>query len=210
MDVGAQPTLLNTPLLAIEDAVKPLTDRERQGIDRTEWFRKEGFGYNLLQSTKPQTIGYALADSPVALLSWIYEKLHDWTDAYPWTDEEICTWISIYWFSTAGPAANVRIYYETGRSGFWGKRLTRLQLRSWQPGVKVGISHFPRDISVLRSTWTRTVGNCVFEKEHESGGHFAAWERPNEIVDDLRTMFGKGGGAYGVVNGKSGYLNARL
>ncbi|RVX75201.1 hypothetical protein B0A52_00553 [Exophiala mesophila] len=210
MDVGQQPTFFNTPLLAIEDAVKPLTDRERQGIDRNEWFRKEGFGYNLLQSTKPQTIGYALADSPVALLAWIYEKLHDWTDGYPWTDEEVCTWISIYWFSTAGPAANVRIYYETGRSGFWGKRLTRLQLRAWQSGVKVGISHFPRDISVLRSTWTRTVGNCVFEKEHASGGHFAAWERPNEIVDDLRTMFGKGGGAYGVVDGKSGYLSARL
>lgn len=73
-------------------------------------------GYFHAQSTKPQTIGYALADSPVALLTWIYEKLHDWTDDYPWTDDEILTWVSIYWFSTAGPAASVRIYYEAAHS----------------------------------------------------------------------------------------------
>lgn len=205
MDVGQAPEFLKNPLLAAENVLAPLTQREKDGVARSDWFKREGFGYNLLQRTKPQTIGYALADSPVALLAWIYEKLHDWTDSYPWTDEEICTWISIYWFSTAGPAANVRIYYEYGRSGFWGKRLSPRQIISWVSNVKIGISHFPRDISVLRSTWTRTAGNCVFEKEHTSGGHFAAWERPKEIVEDLREMFGKGGGAYNVVSGRSGY-----
>lgn len=49
----------------------------------------EGSGYRVLQTTKPQTLGYALQDSPVALLAWIYEKLHDWVDDYPWTDDEI-------------------------------------------------------------------------------------------------------------------------
>ncbi|KEF62850.1 microsomal epoxide hydrolase [Exophiala aquamarina CBS 119918] len=205
MDVGKAPEFLKNPLLAAENALKPLSQREKDGIARSEWFMKEGFGYNLLQRTKPQTIGYALADSPVALLAWIYEKLHDWTDSYAWTDEEVCTWISIYWFSTAGPAANVRIYYECFRSGFWGQRLSRDQILQWQSTVKIGISHFPRDISVLRSTWTRTVGNCVFERDHPTGGHFAAWERPRELVGDLREMFGKGGGAYKVVEGKSGY-----
>jgi hypothetical protein len=91
MDVGSKPSFLKNPLLAAEAALRPLTDREKQGVARGEWFDQEGFGYNLQQSTKPQTLGYALADSPVALLAWIYEKLHDWTDAYPWTDEEICT-----------------------------------------------------------------------------------------------------------------------
>ncbi|KAK7899885.1 hypothetical protein LTR67_003631 [Exophiala xenobiotica] len=188
MDVGQAPSFLKNPLLAAEAALKPLSEREQQGITRTEWFDKEGFGYNLLQSTKPQTLGYGLTDSPVALLAWIYEKLHDWTDDYPWTDDEVCT-----------------IYYEMDRQGFWGERLTRAQLKSWLPGVKIGYSHFPRDIHVLPSTWTRTLGNVVFEKDHSSGGHFAAWECPMDIVADVREMFGKGGGAYGVVEGRTGY-----
>ncbi|KAK4943789.1 hypothetical protein LTR10_016692 [Elasticomyces elasticus] len=204
MDVGKPPTFLKHPLLAAEAALRPLSEREKQGAARSEWFRKEGFGYNIQQQTKPQTLAYGLADSPVALLAWLYEKLHDWTDEYPWTDEEVCTWISIYWFSTAGPAANCRIYRETGRSGPWGQRLTRDTLMQWQP-VKIGYSHFPRDIHVMHSTWTRTLGNCVFEKDHTRGGHFAAWECPEDIVSDLREMFGKGGGAYAVVHGKTGY-----
>ncbi|KIX00774.1 uncharacterized protein Z518_09839 [Rhinocladiella mackenziei CBS 650.93] len=199
MDVGTKPALLKNPLLALEAAFRPLSPREKQGLPRNEWFDKEGFGYNLLQSTTPQTLGYALADSPVALLSWIYEKLHNWTD------EEICTWVSIYWFSTAGPAASCRIYYEIGRNGPWGTRISREKIREWQSRVKIGSSHFPRDIHVLPSTWTRTVGQCVFEKEHASGGHFAAWERPMDIVADVREMFSKGGGAYGVVKGRHGH-----
>ncbi|OQV00965.1 hypothetical protein CLAIMM_06395 [Cladophialophora immunda] len=206
MDVGTRPTLFTHPVLFVSSLFRRLSKREKQGVSRTEWFDQEGFGYNLLQSTKPQTIGYALTDSPVALLAWIYEKLHDWTDAYPWTDEEICTWLSIYYFSTAGPAASCRIYYEMGRSGPWGTRLTRDELRAYQSnGVKVGISHFPRDIHVLPSPWTRTVGEVVFEREHEKGGHFAAWERPEDIVGDVWEMFGRGGGAYGVVEGRDGY-----
>ena len=72
-------------------------------------FHKEGTGYSAVHSTKPQTIGYSLSDSPVGLLAWIYEKLHDWTDDYEWRDDEVLTWVSIYWFSTAGPAASLRM-----------------------------------------------------------------------------------------------------
>ena len=59
----------------------------------------------------------ALAGSPTALLAWIVEKLHDWTDDYRGTEDELLTWVSIYWFFTAGPAASVRIYYEANHSG---------------------------------------------------------------------------------------------
>lgn len=97
LDVARQPTWLKHPVLALEHRVKPYSQHERNGFARSAWFLKEGSGYGAMHSTKPQTIGYALADSPVALLSWIYEKLHDWTDDYPWTDDEILTWISIYW-----------------------------------------------------------------------------------------------------------------
>jgi hypothetical protein len=69
------------PLLAVQHALFPYSDREKNGFERNKWFVKEGRGYNLEQSTKPQTIGYALADSPVALLAWIYEVCFlSWTE----------------------------------------------------------------------------------------------------------------------------------
>jgi len=64
------------------------TVREKEGLARTEEHAKLGQGYMMEQSTKPQTLGYGLADSPVGLLAWIYEKLVGWTDAYPWEDDE--------------------------------------------------------------------------------------------------------------------------
>ena len=66
----------------------PLTDAERKGLQRTNEFFTQGSGYSAEHSTKPQTLGYSLADSPIGLLAWIYEKLVTWTDDYPWTDDE--------------------------------------------------------------------------------------------------------------------------
>lgn len=199
MDTGLKPGWAKHPLLALQHAFTPYSQSEKAGLQRTQWFLKEGSAYYREHASKPQTIGYALQDSPVALLAWIYEKLHDWTDGYPWTEDEVCTWISIYWFSTAGPAANVRIYYEATHASTQGPAFM------WIPNVKLGISHFPKELKVLPRSWARTLGPLVFQKEHEHGGHFAAWERPQELVDDLRTMFGKKGGAYNVVQGKTGY-----
>lgn len=199
-----KPKLSSNPLLALQHAITPYTDRDRDGLDRTSWFDQEGFGYNFLQRTKPQTIGYALADSPVALLSWIYEKLHDWTDSYPWTDDEILTWVSIYWFSTAGPAASVRIYYE-GAHPQPGSTINSHTIRNWVPNVKLGLAYFPRDIRVVPKTWARTLGPICFESEHEKGGHFSTWEAPDAVASDLNGMFGKKGPCYSIINGKSGY-----
>jgi len=203
MDHGSKPTWTSHPLLALQQSLRPFTSYELNGLQRSRWFRKEGIGYFNTQSTKPQTIGYALSDSPVALLAWIYEKLVTWTDSYPWTPDEICKWISIYWFSTAGPAASVILYWEAQhpQPGVF----TREDTLRWMPGVKLGLSHFPKELRVLPSSWTRTQGPVVFEKTHGEGGHFAAWEKPHLIVDDLRKMFGKGGGAYGCIPGRNGY-----
>lgn len=90
------------------------------------------------QSSKPQTLAYALNDSPVALLAWIYEKLHDWTDSYPWTDDEIFTWVSIYQFSRAGPGAAHRIYYEVNHTKAGPRTVTLEQIQSYIPHVKLG------------------------------------------------------------------------
>jgi hypothetical protein len=91
------------------------------------------------QATRPQTLAYALNDSPVALLAWIYEKLHDWTDSYPWTDDEIFTWISIYQFSRAGPGAAHRIYYEVTHTERGPGSITREQIEEYIPHVKLGL-----------------------------------------------------------------------
>lgn len=187
------PGLARTPGQYLKHAVLPYSRAEREGLERTAWFRREGYGYNLEQSTRPHTLGFALADSPVALLAWVYEKLHDWTDGYAWDDDEVLTWIGIYAFSTAGPDSSVRIYCEATRQ------------EALSPGypyfdkVPLGLSYFPRDLVVPPSTWGRTLGPVVFEKRHEDGGHFAAHERPEKLAQDLRTMFGKGGGAEAAV-----------
>jgi len=202
---GHPPTFTSNPLLAAQHALTPYSQRDKDGFARSEWFLKEGSGYRLEQGTKPQTLGYSLADSPVGLLAWIYEKLHDWTDGYPWTDDEILTWVSIYLFSTAGPAASIRIYYEALHDSQYGRGPTKRFI----PHVKLGLAHFPREITIVPKTWGRTMGPVVFESENESGGHFAAWERPEVIVRDVRGMFGRGGGAYGCVEGREGYVKPR-
>lgn len=94
----AEPTKAEHPELHARLQSTPLTALELDGLQRTAKYFSTASGYYKIASTRPQTIGYALADSPVALLAWIYEKLHDWTDSqYKWTDDEICTWISVYW-----------------------------------------------------------------------------------------------------------------
>jgi hypothetical protein len=73
--------------------------------------------------------------------------------------------------------------------------------------VPLGITRLSNDFILLPRLWNQTLGPVVFEAEHDGGGHFAAWERPNFIIGDLRSMFGRGGGAFGCVNGKSGYAD---
>ncbi|KAH8664356.1 Alpha/Beta hydrolase protein [Xylariales sp. PMI_506] len=196
------PSETHFPEIYAEDQAQPRTEAELRGFERGEWFDSEGRGYYSAQSTKPQTIGYSLTDSPVGLLAWIYEKLHDWSDNYPWTDYEVCKWISIYWFSTPGPAASVRIYYDNVHSQ---DRIRRQIKHIYLEKVKIGCSQFPKELYVVPTLWNKTLGELVLNKKYDRGGHFAAFECPNELANDLREMFGRNGGAHGVVDGKTGY-----
>lgn len=196
----AEPTIESHPDLYAKVKSTPLKSGEIAGLGRTQWFSTEGNGYYKQASTKPQTLSYSLTDSPVGLLGWIYEKLHDWSDSYPWTNEEILTWVSIYYFSKAGPAGSGSFYYELEHS-----QPPAFAAVQDYVDVPLGISRFPKDLVLLPKLWNHTLGPIVFEREHDSGGHFAAWERPDAIVGDIRTMFGEGGGAYGAVPRKSGY-----
>lgn len=116
------------------------------------------------QSSQPQTLGYSLADSPSGLLAWIYEKLVNWTDGYKWDDDEgrfrlssqllvpliniVLTWISIYWFSRAGPTASLRIYYE-----FFQGKDRRFAESAEQPTIPLGFSFFPKELYVVPKAW---------------------------------------------------------
>ncbi|THU85245.1 alpha/beta-hydrolase [Dendrothele bispora CBS 962.96] len=206
LPLGRPPAFLSQPLLYLQHLFTPYTSTDKASFARMQGFRNEGIGYQAEQSTQPQTLGYSLADSPVGLLAWIYEKLVNWTDEYPWEDDEVLTWISIYAFSRAGPTASLRIYYEQKKSQ--GNNFGSVTSYS---DIPMGISRFPKEIFLAPTSWVKATGNLVFDSDHtatgdnKGGGHFAAHERPEELVSDLRKMFGKGGPAFGVVPGKEGY-----
>ncbi|KAH9920474.1 Alpha/Beta hydrolase protein [Fomitopsis serialis] len=187
--VVSPPSFSSFPRLWLQHLLTPYTEVERACLKRIQLFMQKGRGYSAEQNTQPQTIGYSLADSPAGLLAWIYEKLVLWSDGYPWDDDEVLTWISIYWFSRAGPAASARIYYEQAKV-----REDPNHSVPWcaAPG---GVSFFPKELIRPPKTYS----------EHGNGGHFAAHEKPDELGADLRAMFGKGGPAFGVVAGKAGY-----
>ncbi|KAI5921456.1 microsomal epoxide hydrolase [Camillea tinctor] len=207
LDAYAIPAFLHSPVVALRSYARLLfpSARERAGLARSKEFYASGSSYASLHGTRPQTVSYALTDSPAALLAWIYEKLVTWTDAYPWTPDEVCTWMSIYWFAAAGPGASVRLYNEFFPGGtLEGVKAkakddklfhsTQDELRAWQD-CKLGLGHFPQDVVSLPGVWGHGMGRVVYEKDHDSGGHFAAWERPDYVVGDLREMFGPKGGA---------------
>ena len=192
-----EPTLERDPVLYARWKTTTLSAEEVEGMKRHPEFIAEGSGYNKLQTTKPQTIGYSMADSPVGLMTWILEKLHDWTDGYPWTEEEVLQWVCIYYFSTPGPNATQHIYYESNHTP---DPKAGVEYSS----VPLGVSRFPKELMLLPKIWHEGLGPLVFWSVHEKGGHFAAWEKPEELVDDLRRMFGRDGpvaGCCGVANG---------
>lgn len=192
------PKWSQNPIATLIHALTPYTEQEKRNIDRAAWFEKEGRGYLTLQATKPQTIAYALEDSPVALLSWIYEKLHDWTDSYPWTDAEIIQWVSIYYFSPAGLGRAHQIYYEVTHAPkskhshpdvLFGQGDATRYIGN---GVKLGLMYNPMELNVPPKAWCQLLGDVVHESENQKGGHYAVYEIPEALARDLQCMFGKG------------------
>ena len=120
--VVAPPPPPSSPIAYIQHLVTHFlnlyTPQEVASLKAGKDYQANGSGYFLIQKTRPNTIGAALADSPVGLLAWIYDKLVSWTDDYQWTDQEICEWVSVYWFSRAGPAASVVIYHEANKANW--------------------------------------------------------------------------------------------
>ncbi len=160
-----------------------LTDADQARLTRMTTSDHDLSGYAIVQPTRPQTISYALTDSPVGQLAWIVEKFKEWTD--PNADlpedavdrDQILTDVSVYWLTgTAGSAA--RIYYEGARA--WGQAQTRSP-------VPTGVAVFPNDLT-LRPLAERD-HNVVHWSEYSRGGHFPAMEAPDIVFDDMRWFF---------------------
>ena len=150
-------------------------------------FREEGTGYLALQSTRPQTLAYSLNDSPVGQLAWIVEKVREWTDpAIDLPDaavdrDQLLANVSLYWFTGSG-ASSAHAVYEGMRA--WKAFAAQQSGPAPKPGVPVGVAVFAAD-TTIRSLMDPD-GSVEHWSEYDRGGHFAAMEVPELLVEDVR------------------------
>ena len=173
------------------------SEQERAAHEAVKTFTTDGFGYFLEQSTRPQTIGYSLLDSPVALAAWLLD--HD-TDSYykisrafvdgepvgNLTRDNILDNITLYWLTGTGASA-ARWYWETGRAQAAARAAGEAPPAA---SVPVGFTTFPGEIFAAPRSWVEVVyPGLTYFNEVDKGGHFAAWEEPELFSAELRAAF---------------------
>ncbi|MEQ8514398.1 MAG: epoxide hydrolase [Chromatocurvus sp.] len=179
---------VNMPIAAPDpDSMDALTEGERDALAALEYYQRWDSGYARQQSTRPQSLAYGLADSPVGQMSWIVEKFQAWTDCesdgvrHPENAlgrDELLDNVMLYWLNnTAGSSA--RLYWES------------FHHTSFEPiDLPVGCSVFPREIMRISRRWAETrFRNLIHWNELSKGGHFAAFEQPALFVEELRRCF---------------------
>lgn len=160
-----------------------LTEDEERALATLKEFRRWDSGYAKQQSTRPQTLGYGLVDSPAGQLAWIVEKFRSWMDCdgdptYVLTRDEILDNVMLYWLP-ATAASSARLYWES---------LGDIDPRPVE--VPTGYSRFPKELLLASRRWAATrYPNITFWNELERGGHFPAWEDPVTFVDEVRSFF---------------------
>jgi pimeloyl-ACP methyl ester carboxylesterase len=193
--VGIHMNLLVTMLAGGGPPPADPSEEERAALDALANFRATGFGYFLEQATRPQTIGYALLDSPVALAAWMldhdtdsYEKISraflDGQPAGHLTPDRIVDNVTLYWLTGTGASA-ARAYWESGRA-------TALAAGQAPPAVSlpVGFTTFPGEIFQAPRRWVeQSYPNLTYFNKVDKGGHFAAWEEPELFATEIRAAF---------------------
>ena len=172
------------PLAQPPRDLKNPTGEEKHALEGIDYYRQWDNGYAKQQSTRPQTLGYGLTDSPVGQLAWIVEKFWSWTDCdgHPenvLTRDELLDNVMLYWI-TASAASSARLYWESFRIFDGGDRRVELP---------TGIAAFPKDILRAPRSWCEDSYNVTHYTRMPRGGHFAAFEQPELFVDDVRTFF---------------------
>jgi pimeloyl-ACP methyl ester carboxylesterase len=183
--------------IGIKDRLPAVSEQERAAHAAVDTFMMDGFGYFLEQSTRPQTIGYSLLDTPIGLAAWMLD--HD-TDSYykisrafvdgvpvgNLTRDSIVDNITLYWLTGTGASA-ARWYWEFGRT------LAAAGAAGQAPppvSVPVGFTTFPGEIWAAPRSWVETVyPNLAYFNEVDRGGHFAAWEEPQLFSEEVRAAF---------------------
>jgi pimeloyl-ACP methyl ester carboxylesterase len=166
-----------------EEDLKDLTEFEQQALAGMEHYSQWDSGYSKQQSTRPQTLGYGLADSPVGQMAWIVEKFWSWTDCdgHPenvLTKDELLDNVMMYWLTNTG-ASSARLYWES----FNKPNLDPIHM-------PFGASIFPREIFRASRRWgEKRFSNIIHWNTLDKGGHFAAFEQPELFVKELRTCF---------------------
>ncbi|GMA87650.1 hypothetical protein GCM10025868_29000 [Angustibacter aerolatus] len=161
-----------------------LTETEQRWVDETRRFWRFGSGYSLEQSTRPQTIGYGLVDSPVALLTWVLDKFWAWTDHTGDVEtavgrDRILDTVTLYWLSATG-ASSARFYWEN----FPANRAAR------PVDVPTAVTIFPGDMEKPPRPWVeQRFTNLTSWTEVERGGHFPMLEVPDLYAESLRHAF---------------------
>ena len=159
------------------------TPEERRAIAAIERYQRRENGYAMIHATKPQTLGYGLADSPVGQAMWIYEKFQSWTDCdgepeNVLTRDEMLDNIMLYWLTNSA-TSSARLYWESF-----------FQSPPVHTDLPTGFSIFPKEIFLSPRHWAaRHFTNIVYWNEVERGGHFAAFEQPEIFVRELRNCF---------------------
>ena len=168
------------------------TERDKQAFEGGQYYQQWGSGYSKQQSTRPQTLGYGLVDSPMGQAAWIIEKFYEWTDCHGdlvvvgkhpenvISRTELIDNVMFYWLTASG-ASSARLYWESFNSAFGGDE--RVQLPT-------GCSIFPKEIVPTPRSWAeQRFANIVYWRELREGGHFAAFEQPALFVSELRNCF---------------------
>jgi pimeloyl-ACP methyl ester carboxylesterase len=175
---------LNMPVARPDqDTFGDLTPVEQQTLQDLARHREQGTGYSKQQSTKPQTLGYGLADSPAGQCAWIVEKFHEWTDCDGHPEnavarDELLDNVLVYWLSNSG-ASSARLYWESFTSGNMD-----------EISVPMGASIFPKEIIRMSRRWAaKRFTDIRYWNELDRGGHFAALEQPETFLNEVRSFF---------------------
>jgi pimeloyl-ACP methyl ester carboxylesterase len=178
---------VNWPFVFPPNLPENATPAEKRAFERAAWFQGEQSGYFREHATRPQTIGYALADSPAGQALWIYEKFQAWTDnrgdpVDALSLDAMLDDISLYWFTNTA-ASSARLYWENTQSGRASFSAGRIEL-------PMAASIFPREIFCPPKEWAGTLWpNLFYWNELDKGGHFAAFEQPKLFAGEMRNAF---------------------
>jgi pimeloyl-ACP methyl ester carboxylesterase len=177
---------VNMPLALPQEDRSDLTDAERDDLLAMQMFDFQETGYQKIQGSKPQTLGFGLNDSPAGLAAWIVEKFHTWSDCggeveSVFTKDELLTNITIYWV-TQTITSSTRLYYEVFKGGRVGFVTNRVE-------VPTGVARFPKELMRFPRKWVERHYNVTHWTVMPKGGHFAAMEQPQLFVDDVRAFF---------------------